>query len=344
MIKFQSLRILTVAAVVFLLAVAAVQVSAACSLERDERNWIGKSLSSWKKVRTEQFKLSSAPTPWLLLFDRNCVFHINPEPSLINTIERPRSLKLSHEKVTFLAVEHTGSVKLPEKGEVPAQLLSFAAPYGNGRSSFVVFALPEFWRTAPHLANEPNTNILTISVFVHEMTHTLHRGYYTKLDEIENRIGESIQIDDDIVQNTFAGTDEFSSSVRAEINLLYESAKTKDLSAGRTLARNALERTKARRSKYFIGDKAPYAELEDIFLSMEGVANWAAYKAAVDKGLSNEQAIQLIRRGGKYWSQDLGLAIFLVVERLLPGWEARAFGERPATALELLSEAVTKLE
>lgn len=339
-IKNQSPRTSTLAAVFFLLAVVAVQVSATCSLEKDERNWIGSSLLTWKKIRSEQFKLGSAPTPWLLLFDRRCVFHINPEPSLVETIEQPRSLKLSREKMTFLAVEHAGSVQLPEKGEVPAQLLSFAAPYGNGRSSFVVFALPEFWQAAPHLANANNIDVLTVSVFVHEMTHTMHRGYYAKLDEIENRMGASIQIDDDIVQNTFAGNDEFSSSVNAEIKLLYEAARARDRSAGGSLARNALKRIKVRRSKYFNGDKAVFAELEDIFLSMEGAANWAAYRAASAKGLSEEQAIQLIRRGGKYWSQDLGLAIYLVIARLLPEWEAKAFGVRPSSALELLSEAV----
>lgn len=338
----QSLRFSTLAAVFFFLAGAALPVSAQCLLEKNERNWINDSLSTWKRVRSEQLKLRSAPTPWLLLFDGRCVFHINPDRAFTETIEQPRSLKLSHERLTLLGIQHAGTIKLPEKGEVPAQLLSFAAPYGNRRSSFVVFALPEFWRASPHLANEPNMGILTTSVFVHEMTHTLHRGYYAKLDEIERRVGQSIEIDDDVVQSTFAGTDEFSLSVSAEIKLLYDAAKAKDRSAGRSLARNALERIKVRRSKYFIGDKALYAELEDIFLSMEGAANWAAYRAAEHKGLNNEQAIHLIRRGGKYWSQDLGLAIYLVIERLLPGWEANAFGERPISALDLLSEAVLK--
>src|SRR5512139_897796 len=114
LIENQSPRTSILAAVFFLLGVTAVQVSAACSLEKDDRHWIDNSLSTWKKIRSEQFNLEPAPTPWLLLFDRRCVFHINPEPALVETIEQPRSLKLSHEKVTFLAVEHAGSVQLPE--------------------------------------------------------------------------------------------------------------------------------------------------------------------------------------------------------------------------------------
>ncbi|MBK6722924.1 MAG: hypothetical protein IPG58_06465 [Acidobacteria bacterium] len=43
---------------------------------------------------------------------------------------------------------------------------------------------------------------------------------------------------------------------------------------------------------------------------MEGVANWAAYRAAIADGMTAETASRLIRRSGKYWSQEEGIAIF----------------------------------
>jgi hypothetical protein len=50
-------------------------------------------------------------------------------------------------------------------------------------------------------------------------------------------------------------------------------------------------------------------------------------------------ALPNFRRGGKQWSQDEGLAIFLAVDRLVSGWTVRTFTAQPATALQLLAEA-----
>ena len=102
----------------------------------------------------------------------------------------------------------------------------------------------------------------------------------------------------------------------------------------------ALEAIDQRRHRFFAGETAEFAEIEDVFLTMEGVANWAAFKAALDQGLPRPEALKLIRRGGKYWSQDIGLALFLVIDDMLPSWQKRAFAPRNATAYELLRDAV----
>ena len=100
---------------------------------------------------------------------------------------------------------------------------------------------------------------------------------------------------------------------------------------------------RARRARWFTGADAMYADLDDIFLTMEGIAQWAGYAWLVDPkggGLSPAAALPGMRRGGRQWSQDEGLAILLVVDRLSPGWPTRAFAPEPAMALGLLSAAV----
>jgi len=75
---------------------------------------------------------------------------------------------------------------------------------------------------------------------------------------------------------------------------------------------------------------------------MEGVAEWAGYSRLIHPqglGIAPEVALPGMRRGGRQWSQDEGLAIFLVVDRLVPDWQARAFAAEPATAMELLALA-----
>jgi len=46
-----------------------------------------------------------------------------------------------------------------------------------------------------------------------------------------------------------------------------------------------------------------------------------------------------MRRGGRQWSQDQGMVIFLLIDRLLPNWQDRAFAAEPATAMEFLALA-----
>lgn len=91
-----------------------------------------------------------------------------------------------------------------------------------------------------------------------------------------------------------------------------------------------------------VGDDEKLAELEDIFLTMEGVAQWAAFKWLIHPaggGFAFETALPHFRRGGRQWSQDEGLALYLVIDRLVPGWTRRSFADPPVTALRLLAEA-----
>jgi hypothetical protein len=45
-------------------------------------------------------------------------------------------------------------------------------------------------------------------------------------------------------------------------------------------------------------------------------------------------------RQGRYWSQEMGLAMTLVLDVLLPEWQSRVFAEEPASIYALLHEAV----
>jgi hypothetical protein len=56
-------------------------------------------------------------------------------------------------------------------------------------------------------------------------------------------------------------------------------------------------------------------------------------------------ALPGMRRGGRHWSQDEGLAIFLLIDRLVPGWQARVFDPAGlARARTLLALAVDASE
>ena len=102
---------------------------------------------------------------------------------------------------------------------------------------------------------------------------------------------------------------------------------------------------RARRARWFTGEQAVFAALDDVFLTMEGMGQWLAYRSLLSPGgggLAPDAALPAVRRGGRQWSQDQGLALMLVVDRLLPGWQQRAFADPDWRAERLLSAALER--
>jgi hypothetical protein len=95
----------------------------------------------------------------------------------------------------------------------------------------------------------------------------------------------------------------------------------------------------ARRAKYFTGNDAVFAELDDVFLGMEGLGQFVAYRSAMLDGMTAADAIEFVRRGGRAWSQDEGLAAFLAIDALVPAWQARVLDSTPPGVLSLLAAA-----
>jgi hypothetical protein len=86
-----------------------------------------------------------------------------------------------------------------------------------------------------------------------------------------------------------------------------------------------------------------FATLDDTWLSMEGAAQWAAFAWLSHPGggkMTREAAVAKMIGKQKWWAQDESLAIFLVVDRLLPEWPPLIFGETSMGASELLETAI----
>ena len=56
---------------------------------------------------------------------------------------------------------------------------------------------------------------------------------------------------------------------------------------------------------------------------LEGVGQWAAYRLTKARTGSETETLRLVRDNRRYWSQDEGLALFLLIDALVPGWQAR---------------------
>jgi hypothetical protein len=290
----------------------------------DER-WLSASLTAWELTRADILRVPPAEErPTMVFYDAACGYRGDGAHG-------------------WIGAAHNGAVALPDGQSLPPQVASFAAPYDHDRHAFFAMALPSVWR-AGGVESELGLETLMTGVLVHEMTHTRQFYFFApRLAQLTAQYQLPDDLDDDVVQTRFEATPEFAADISEERDLLFAAAASPDDATARDLARRALQRMQARQAAYYVGEDVKYRALEDVFLTLEGLAQWASYRWLTDPrgGAHADDAATLtaFRRGGRRWSQDEGLALFLVIDRLVPDWRERAFAARPATALELLALA-----
>jgi hypothetical protein len=127
--------------------------------------------------------------------------------------------------------------------------------------------------------------------------------------------------------------------------LIYKAADAEPIEEVRRLAAQALQMMRARHARWFTGDKAVFAVLDNTWLSMEGAGQWAGYAWLAHPkggGLDRQAAVARMLGRRRWWSQDEGLGVFLVLDRLLPEWPSLVFGKTSVGALDLLERAVER--
>jgi hypothetical protein len=207
---------------------------------------------------------------------------------------------------------------------------------GPGGRLSLVMALPSIWRTS---AKAADTTMLATAVFMHEFTHT-QTSHIAGIDGLIAR-GLPDDVNDDVVQTRFAGRDGFADAYMRERDLFFAAAVARDDREARRLAADAFQLLETRRGTFFTGADAVYADAEDLFLTLEGAGQFAVYQWLVDRrggGLSAAEALAVTRRDGRQWSQDQGLALFLVLDRLADDAVPRLLGSPERTVLKSMRQ------
>jgi len=313
-------------------------LAAECRPSPADLAWLDQTATVWNKVRSGQLHLKPSKLPWMVVFDGRCVLNINPASP--NFDGKTSTMRLGDEIATVSGRSHNGIVTLPDEAQIPARVISFAANYDGDRGSFFTAALPSVWAQDENLKAEPRLASLVRAVYVHELTHTNHRNFFARLTVIEKQLVGVDKFDDDIIQNRFGKDEAFRESYLAEIESAQKAVSLSSRKERKVAARNLLDSIRQRRSRYYTGDNSKFAEIEDIFLTMEGVANWAGYRAALADGLSDVDAQHLIRRSGKFWSQEEGILLFLLIDSLVHDWQKSAFSGERASVTKMLERAV----
>ena len=300
---------------------------AACRMADSDAAWIAGALQAWRGAERDILRLTPTPLPEIVVLDAACTY---------------RSAAAGEGAPVWATAPHGGMATLPDGRQIPAAPIAFAAPGTGAGPGYFVMSLPSVWRAAG-VASPLGLERLMDGVLLHEIMHT--RQFYfvgPQLAALTARYGLPDDLDDNSLQAKFQADPAYVAAYENERDLLFAAAAASSDGEARRLAGQALAALRARRAKWFTGDAAYWASLDDIFLTMEGLGQWIAYAWLRDGGAAHggdADLLAAVRRGGKQWTQDEGLALFLVVDRLVPGWQSGAFAADPELAEALLSRA-----
>jgi hypothetical protein len=239
-------------------------------------------------------------------------------------------------------------VPLPGGQAIPTGVISFAMADDGG--NFFVMSTPSIWRAAGKEDNGLGSlETLMVAVVLHEGTHVAQMPTYGKrMELLSTRHGLPESFNDDSIQERFGKTPEFAGSVAREIDGFLSAAAAPGDGEALKLAREASALMKARQARWYVGDDAYLAEAEDIWLSLEGSAQWAAYQWVVHpRGGAVDSAVVFASFGrrGRWWSQEEGFAVFMALDRLShrsgDTWKRDAFGGGARTVLQMLDSLLS---
>ena len=317
---------LTTFAIALLLGLspAAPVAAQSCAMSSAESAWVEKSLQAWRHVSTRKLNLPPAAQPTMILFNEKCRFE-----------------RITGQSV-WRAEPHNGTIRLPDGGEVPVQVTAFAGRNDRTAEPFFVMALPSVWEAAKVI--KPGDANGLIGVFLHEFSHTRQTLALQPVFRAAAAVRPMPEkFSDDSLQEHFQDDPAYVAVFEKERDLLYRAAEEPDDAKAKALAREALALMEARQKRWFAGEDAWWKPYDDLWLTMEGFGQWVAYAWLSDPkggGMTPAAARDRMRGSRRWWSQEEGLALFLVIDRFVPEWPAKAFAPKPALGIDLLREAV----
>lgn len=292
--------------------------------------------AAWQLISSEVFKINTVKPVQFVFFDDQYVYSTS-------TITIPKGLavkgnNLMNLRLTWKKSLHHDTLTLPDQTKVPVGLMSFASEV-NG-NAFFVMPLLSFWQHAGVKSIELGTEKLVTGVFLHEFSHSQQmENFGKKISSYEKTTRFEAPFSDDIVQHLFGKNDAYVNLYKQEVSSLYSSVKDEKLD--RVLVNKALKAMQNRQQTYFKNKFIALTEIDRFFLTMEGLGQYTMYLWLIHpKGgnITIPNAIAGVRRGSKWWSQDEGFGLFLVLERLtVPSkWAKGLFGDRTEDIVSLI--------
>lgn len=310
---------------------------------RDVHKWF----TAWELVSKDVYHVNKLEPVDFVFFDEKYLYATSaitiPEGETIN------GPQLFGEKYTWKKVPLQDSITLPDKRRVPVNLMSFASPLKEGKKqAFFIMPLLSFWEQAGVKSEELGLDNLITAVFLHEFSHSQQmQNFGKRITELDNKHNFGIMFSDDIVQNLFDKDSVYVNAYKKELDIFYKALSQINNKQKRTLIKAGINKMKARHNQFLSPKNKDMPEIDEFFLTMEGIGQYSQYAWLIHKQGANlpiDKVIAGMRRGGRWWSQDEGMVLFLLLAQLSPSknWAASMFGIQTVSIVSLLNEELTR--
>lgn len=300
--------------------------------------WIQKVLNNWHYVCLNELNIEVKTLPWIIFYDSSSAWHLNADESMLPPFEK------THDSVAFaginyqlIRIAHTESVWVPDREPIPlTSFLISTMPYAENRKAFFVAPLPSLFHKLTTPDQAPYLNFLFLGTNIHELTHTRQLPFVLpQLLGIHNSDNRK-SLNDNTVEEEFSKNERYKELYSEESTHLWNAVFTDNEDSCRAEIERAIKLIEIRKREFFTGDNQGLGQADEIFLSLEGSAMWAQYRIMLkDTPNPNErELLSWIVQQGPAWSQERGLALFLLIDRFAPDWKDPFFEKElpPATS------------
>lgn len=304
-------------------------------------NATNKWFSAWKLVSKDLYKIDKIRPVEFVFFDEKHVYSTsNLTIKNGNSVKGPNLINLN---LKWKKALHHDILTLPDKSIVPLNLMSFAAQIpGDSNNSFFVMPLPRFWEKSGVTSKELGLENLITGIFIHEFSHSQQmQNFGKRITDYEQHNNFGVPFSDDIVQTIFEKDSVYLKLYNKEVELFFSVLQNDRID--KKILNESLTIMRQRQEEYFKGEYKNLAQIDNFFLTMEGLGQYSMYLWLINpKGgnIKKEIAVAGVRRRKNRWSQDEGFALFLILDKLtVPGkWAKDMFGYKTESVTDLIKE------
>jgi hypothetical protein len=308
-------------------------------------NWF----KAWELVSKKYYNLNEIKPTEFLLFDDKFLYttsEISGKGGEV--IKGPNIFK---EKFIWRKIEHNGKLTLPDNQEKKVEVMAFTYALREQKAkAFFVMPLTDFWLLNKVDDHGIGLKKLTTGVFIHEFGHSqqFENGYNGMEEGAFDKyfsIHENEVFMDDIMQEIYEKDSTYVKEYQNELNFFIKAYKADNKNEMKKLTKQALNLLEKRQERIRLEDKRDLAEIDNYWLTLEGVAQYSSFLWLTDKKggkLNTDEALKAIETAS--WSQEEGFAIVYLFSKFSPAkkWSQKMFRSKTVNIIELLKKEINQ--
>jgi hypothetical protein len=296
--------------------------------------------NAWELVSKEVFKLKVTAATRFVFFDSVFVYTTSPLTGQGGKIITGPQL-LNHKQVWYKKA-HNGNLILPDSANIPVRMMIYASPTIEKKvKAFFIMPLLSFWEMQKVDAHGIGLEKLTAGVFAHEFCHTQQLASFDKFgvyfEAYQKKFGVE-NFGDDMMQNMYENDSVITDLYKKELEI-YTTAPILNTTDYCKAIASAQQQFNKKHQAIFNKDTKQLKRLDDIWLTMEGIGQYAMYAYFTHvkgAGLAEDKAFIALKT--RWWSQEQGFAMFYLLSKMKnpQTWAKYFFGANMKTIMEML--------